>query len=247
MTQYNVINAGLLASGQPEDISQVLANFNAIKAIINALKDDNIDPAAAIAIAKLAGYPADATKALFGDGTWKAAGITKICDLTLGASQASFDTNTILGGNIPAIYSHLFFDFQLRTDRATLQDTGVLNFNGDTAANYDLQRLTAEAAVASATETFATATPLFVLCPGATAAAGLAAAGSCKIPNYAGTIFNKAFSSTFTSKSGVTSSSMDSDVWGSHWRNTAAINRIVLTSSAGANWIAGSRFSLYGY
>jgi hypothetical protein len=54
MTAYAVINPGSLAPGQPEDISVVLSNFNAIAAIINALDNTNIAPGAAIAYAKLA-------------------------------------------------------------------------------------------------------------------------------------------------------------------------------------------------
>lgn len=60
-----------MVAGQPEDVSQVLANFNAIAAVLNGNIDDaNIKAAAAIAISKLAGYPADVTRALRGDGTW---------------------------------------------------------------------------------------------------------------------------------------------------------------------------------
>ena len=32
---YNVINASSMQTGQPEDVSQVLANFNAIAAVLN--------------------------------------------------------------------------------------------------------------------------------------------------------------------------------------------------------------------
>jgi len=66
-----------MSAGQPEDVSVVLANFNAIASIINgSLDNGNLSAGAAIAIAKLAGYPADATKALLGDGTWGAAGLS---------------------------------------------------------------------------------------------------------------------------------------------------------------------------
>jgi hypothetical protein len=81
---YNVVNRALMQSGQAEDISQVVANLDAIAAVLNGAIDNTnvaagaaIDysklnvPAAAIAIAKLTGYPADGTKALFGDATWK--------------------------------------------------------------------------------------------------------------------------------------------------------------------------------
>lgn len=79
MTAYNVISPSSLSAGQPEDVSVVLANLNAIASVINGQLDNaNLANGAAIAIAKLAGYPADATKALLGDGSWGAAGMTLV-------------------------------------------------------------------------------------------------------------------------------------------------------------------------
>lgn len=71
MSLYNIVSPSSLVPGQPEDVSQVLANFQAIQAILNGGIDDvNIRSTAAIAASKLAGYPADATMKLQGDGTW---------------------------------------------------------------------------------------------------------------------------------------------------------------------------------
>jgi hypothetical protein len=68
---YNVINRALLQQGQPEDVSQVLANLDAIAAVVNGgVDNNNIAPTAAITASKLAGYPADAVKVLKGDGSW---------------------------------------------------------------------------------------------------------------------------------------------------------------------------------
>lgn len=75
MTAYNVVSPASLSAGQPEDVSVILANLNAIASIINGQLDNgNLSAGAAIAIAKLAGYPADATKALLGDGSWGGVG-----------------------------------------------------------------------------------------------------------------------------------------------------------------------------
>lgn len=75
--------------GTPEDVTQVMANFNSVKTIINGLIDDaNIAPAAAIAITKLLGYPADNTKFLRGDGTWQVPGAA-------GASMFAHDKTTL--------------------------------------------------------------------------------------------------------------------------------------------------------
>ena len=73
MTAYNVVNPASLASGQPEDVSQVLANFQAIAGVLNGgIDNGNVAPTAAIAASKLANYPSDGTKFLRGDGVWVA-------------------------------------------------------------------------------------------------------------------------------------------------------------------------------
>jgi hypothetical protein len=71
MTTYNVINPAALSAGQPEDISVVLANLQAIAAVVNGSLDDaNLSPAANISPSKLLGYPADVAKVLKGNGSW---------------------------------------------------------------------------------------------------------------------------------------------------------------------------------
>lgn len=58
-------------NGNPEDISQIIADLDAILAQINGnLDNSNVAAAAAIALSKLAGYPNDATKFARGDSTW---------------------------------------------------------------------------------------------------------------------------------------------------------------------------------
>ena len=71
ITAYNIISPTALQAGQPEDVSVVLANLQAIASVLNGQIDNaNISPAASLAISKLAGYPSDGAKSLLGDGTW---------------------------------------------------------------------------------------------------------------------------------------------------------------------------------
>jgi hypothetical protein len=71
MGLYNIVNQASLVAGQPEDIGQVLANFQAIQAVLNGGIDDvNIRSTAAINPSKFLGYPSDRTKWLRGDGLW---------------------------------------------------------------------------------------------------------------------------------------------------------------------------------
>lgn len=75
MTAYNVLSPAAMAAGQPEDISVILSNFQAIAGIINGQLDNtNLAPGAAIAPSKLAGYPGVSTAFLRGDGVWASAG-----------------------------------------------------------------------------------------------------------------------------------------------------------------------------
>ncbi len=71
MTAYNVVSPTSLMAGQPEDVAVVLANLQAIAAVINgALDNANLSPGAAIVASKLAGFPSDSAKVLKGDGSW---------------------------------------------------------------------------------------------------------------------------------------------------------------------------------
>jgi hypothetical protein len=71
MSLYNIVNPASLVPGQPEDVSQVLANFQAIQAVLNGGIDDvNVRSTAAIQASKFAGYPNNQALALRGDGSW---------------------------------------------------------------------------------------------------------------------------------------------------------------------------------
>jgi microcystin-dependent protein len=71
LTAYNVIDPSKMVALQPEDVSVILANLQAIAGAINGSLDNaNLSPGASIAISKLAGYPGDAGKVLLGDGSW---------------------------------------------------------------------------------------------------------------------------------------------------------------------------------
>lgn len=99
MTAYNVVSPSALVAGQPEDVSVILANFQAIAAVLNGNLDNaNIATAAAIAASKLAGYPADATKVLKGDGSWGPAAVPAVIPARLDVPSAgAFWQATALG------------------------------------------------------------------------------------------------------------------------------------------------------
>lgn len=99
MGAYNVTGAASLVSGQSEDVSQILANFNLIATVINGgIDNSNINAAAAILASKLAGYPTDGAKFLAGDGTWKVVTTTSSTNAQVGTTYtlAIGDANNIV-------------------------------------------------------------------------------------------------------------------------------------------------------
>jgi microcystin-dependent protein len=112
MTTYNIISPTAMVPGQPEDISVVLANFTAIAAVLNGGIDNaNVNAAAAIAASKLAGYPADASKALLGDGSWGVAGgvptgsIVPYAAAVAPASWVLCDGSSLLQSSFAALFA----------------------------------------------------------------------------------------------------------------------------------------------
>jgi hypothetical protein len=84
MGAYNIVNPANLVAGQLENVGDVMANLQAIQAIINGgIDNSNINAAAAIAASKLAGYPSSIGQVLAGDGTWKT--VPKITTSTFAA------------------------------------------------------------------------------------------------------------------------------------------------------------------
>lgn len=199
---------------------------------------------AAIAISKLAGYPADATKALMGDGTWAKPGSMVLLDdlVVAGAALASYDTNTRLGGNIPSSFKHLRLIVSGRSDAAVTSTSGMVRFNNDaTAGNYISDYIASVAGGApSGNQTTALAGIGLGTFTGASSGAGLAGATTIDIPDYAGTTFNKIVTmQNFERSQGRV------DLGGGGWASTSAITRIQLALGSGS-WAIGTRFTLYG-
>lgn len=200
---------------------------------------------------KKAGGSHTGTNFLRDDGTWAAlpssGAMTVLADVTLGASQASFDTNTILGGNIPQTYNHLKLVMSLRDNGAGVTFTfPFAQFNGDTAANYD-SIFGYFFNGASANGTAVAATSLYCgteVSGGATA--GKFASSEILIPNYWGTQ-HKTLTSQYGCGDSVVAGCLHTGTIAGTWRNTAAITRIVVgVGSGGTAFVAGSRFTLYG-
>jgi hypothetical protein len=259
---YNIVSPSGLVSGQPEDISLVLSNLQAIQAVLNGGIDNtninaaaaiaysklalanaiklnaDIDPATSLAIARLAGFPNDVTKALLGDGTWgPMAGWAKLYDSgALGAAAATIDSGA---GGFSTSYTHLRVVALLKSDQAGGAQAR-LQFNGDTGANYD-------DAVVGAAQTFIT----LGIAGGALVASAPTALGPTvtdfSVPFYSTATQAKtlAGSGTLPYKYDNVNPPRAAAIVG-NWRTAAAVTRIVLSVAAG-NFAAGSRVMIYGY
>ena len=178
-------------------------------------------------------YPADISQA--------PEAFTLISDTVLGADAASFDVQ-----NIPQGYKHLQFILMGRGDTGAISSAVRLQFNGDTSAIYDFiegsfdsggfNGVAASMAQTSITVGYITA---------ATATADRVGIVTMDIPSYSQTTFDKMVNSQRSIIWGTAAANMEMGHHGGVWRSTAAINRIVLSLSAG-NFLAGSRLTLYG-
>jgi len=161
-------------------------------------------------------------------------------DQILAANAANFD---VIG--IPQIYAQLLIMAQIRGTDAAGQISNWWRFNNDSGANYYYEYLTAFATTVSSAEGLAQAQIFAGNAPSAAAPAGAAAIFEAKIPNYAGTTFQKAIETVVANRNGTVSTTVRKDQSGGHWASTAAINRLTLYPNAGL-YLAGSRLTVYG-
>lgn len=168
-------------------------------------------------------------------------GLVFIADSLLTGSVASFDFTAI-----PSYFAALRIVAYLRSDRATSPDQALLRFNGDSGNNYLQEHLDIGGTGAvNGTGPAAASGVVCLYTAGANAGAGEFSTGEVVIPNYA-VVANKKYGHII----GGDVRTGPGAEWFSDafmWSNTAAaINRVTLTPNAGANWVAGSRVTLYG-
>lgn len=175
-----------------------------------------------------------------------ASSMEQICDVTLGASQASFDTNTILAGNIPSTYNHLRLVASLRTDQAALLETPIIRFNNDAGAFYDYVHTTGQSGAATSASSQNQTSAFLGACAGASAPAGFFGACMVDILDYRSAVSHKHFLSQGAAEVGTAASLLRNISGIYHPAAVAAITRIQVLPQTGPNFVAGSRFTLYG-
>ena len=171
-------------------------------------------------------------------------GVAVIYDSLLTGAAASFDVQNIPGG-----YRALKMTGQIRSSQAIVDATALLRFNNDSGANYDNHNFFGALTSGSASQsaTFADTQIAFAVnITGDSAPANRATNIEIEIPNYDGTTFNKQCSLRIGAPNVTTGTGYwQADVVG-NWRSTAAITRVQLVCGASANFMAGSRFTIFG-
>ena len=218
----------------------------------NAIVTGSIMPAAAFTqlmidvIASLAA-PSDATKYLDGTLNWSTpAGGGGGGDLTKIAQHViSTPAATVTFSSIPGSYSQLMLIVSAGCAASSGKDL-YMQYNGDTAGNYTRQYLGAYSGGPFNGQDVSVSSPGIGGLPGTSELSG--SATKIVIANYAGTIFKKFAVSHSTYMSGGSSSAglIQEVMIGHFWNSTASISSIVLGTSDGSNFVAGSTFTLYG-
>ncbi len=169
-----------------------------------------------------------------------------ICDSLPSGTQASFDTNTILGGNIPQTHNDLRLRVSGRGDTSAVVVNLNLTINNDsTAAHYRYfiyyNRVTSPGSTSSDGDSK-------IILPemeAGTETAGYASTYEIVIPLYTQTVFDKHMTVFGYSPRTGAGAGGESFAGGAQWLSTSAVTRIAVTPASGS-FIAGSRFTLYG-
>jgi hypothetical protein len=153
--------------------------------------------------------------------------------------------NSVTFSNIPSTFSHLRIEGTVRSLSAgTGSDVTIMQFNGDTGANYKRQYFGANSSGTFSGQASADTGVVIAQPPTAGDLANYPSSFVFDIPLYAGTAFFKSAHGLYMSLNNTTIASMLVLSTNVYWANTAAINSIVV-SQAG-NFVTGSRLSLYG-
>jgi len=177
-----------------------------------------------------------------------AGAMTLICSQVLSAPQATFDTNTILSGNIPSTYKHLVIYLQGRTTSSggVLYDGVLLRFNNDSGFNYfEVFTQIKGAAAVSSLQTSDSRAQIGGF-PNTSGLAGAAGTIKAEVIGY-GSAFHKNVRSWGNKMLATTpNTSWFMEEYAAYWLNTAAVTRITILNDGAGNFDTGSSFYLYG-
>jgi hypothetical protein len=153
---------------------------------------------------------------------------------------------TVTFSNIPQVFTSLRILLVCRGSAATAQSSMIIQFNGDSGANYDYQQLFGQVSTpTSATSQGVTGFIIASIMQNGSSAANYPGQASMDIVGYSGTTFYKTICSTNCTCSSTSGQNFVRISAGA-WRNTSAITSISMTPDTGGNFVTGSLFCLYG-
>ena len=167
--------------------------------------------------------------------------MTLLHTLTLG-SAGTFDQSSISGS-----YNDLLLVLIARSSTTGVNDTPLLRFNNDSAANYLSQILQGTGSAASAYNLGSATSIQLQPCNGGGGTAGFFTVYSITIPGYASTTWKKLLTAQVNYATGVASGNMIMVANGGVWNSTAAITRVTITVTATPfTYVTGSQLRIYG-
>jgi len=140
-----------------------------------------------------------------------------------------------------SVYKHLQIRIIARSDRGSVGDAAVVRFNGDTGANYSRHGLFGNGSAAGsyglANQTYGDGPAI----PGSSGSTNAFGAGVIDVLDaYA--LKNR----TTRTLGGSTGAENFVALASGSWRNTSSLTSMTVAVQSGSNFIANSRFSLYG-
>lgn len=164
-------------------------------------------------------------------------GFVSLFDTTLTVAAPSIDTGA---GGIAGGYAALHIAIVGRSDAAAFDDVLKLLFNNDTTAanyHYGIGLIFTGGPISQINA----AAPGIVRVPGASQPAGMSTTATVDVPGYDGVTFQKTALGL-----GAYNSAQQTNTGMLQWLSTAAITRIAIAPTTGANLVAGSRMTIWG-
>lgn len=132
-----------------------------------------------------------------------------------------------------------------RSSAASIEESLLLRFNGDTGANYDWMLVSGFGTSTNASSAAAATSAYLGSAAGNSAAAGLIGGVESTISGVSNTLFHKNITSQGFSKQNNAVGDFRLRLSGASWRNTAAINSLTIFLGAG-NFLTGSVIEVWG-
>lgn len=171
---------------------------------------------------------------------YTSAGMTLIASTVTSGSQSS-----VTFSSLPQNFRDLHVVVTGRGTTAASLISVFEQFNGDTAANYDIEDLQGNNTTAAAFNQNAATGAQICNIAAASATSGIADTCEATIDNYTGTTFQKVGLSSGTIRTGTTAATAYTERYSQWWRSTAAITALKVFPTAGA-FVDGTTVSIYG-